>query len=84
LFIDESLRGREGLLGLCDDFGVGLTLHGHKNDFCVSRFRLRGALHFAALQLRPGAKEVARYLVRFHCDTLHEPVQEQKLIAGRC
>jgi hypothetical protein len=27
LFIDESFRGREGLFGLCDDFGVGSIIH---------------------------------------------------------
>jgi hypothetical protein len=38
LFIDEPFRGRERLLGLCDDFDAGL-LHDLKTILVVSWFR---------------------------------------------
>jgi hypothetical protein len=53
LFIDQSFRGREGLLGLCDDFGVGSILHDPKSDLGLSWFReceVAACFGFAALQ----------------------------------
>jgi len=51
LFIDESFRGGEGLLGFCDDLGVGLILHDLENDFGLSGFPRplkRSLLHLPA------------------------------------